>query len=204
MKSRYTLVTLAVTLFVLMIITSAFAQSTKDAVRSLKKLEAHLETGTSLRDYSQALGDAKFEVNLFLESKEAKNNSKLTELIQKIMEEYEDAKFVFKEKSSGPYRRVDSIPDIYDRSISRMSSESGKDRIREKKNAKEKENQYYRSLLSKYPEANRPIEDGGALTRNKSDIGKDDRTLDLSKLFPLILNQASKDLKQATKMLAGE
>jgi len=192
-KSKYSSVAIAAIIFMLMTTTSTFAQSAKDAIRSLKKLEAHIETGISLRDYSQALGDAKFEVNLFIESKEAKKKKKLTELIVKTMGEYEDAKFVYKEKNEGPYRRLDY-------SFPFLSAEMKKDQ--------ERENLYYISLLSKYPEANKPIEDGGTLTVDKSDVGKKDpkygRILDLDKLFPLILNQASKDLKQATKMLAGE
>jgi hypothetical protein len=49
---------------------TAFAQSAKDAILSLKELNARCEAGISLRDYAPALGKAKFQVNQFLENKE--------------------------------------------------------------------------------------------------------------------------------------
>lgn len=51
---------------------TAFAESTKEAIRALKKLEAKIEVGISYNDYSSALGGANFEVRMFLESPEAK------------------------------------------------------------------------------------------------------------------------------------
>jgi hypothetical protein len=49
-----------------------YAQSAKEAVRALPKLQARVEAGISYRDYSPALGDALFEVKLFLQSPGAK------------------------------------------------------------------------------------------------------------------------------------
>ncbi len=70
----------------------AFGQSSKEAIRALKKLEAKCQAGINYRDYVRALGEAKFEVNLFLEGKEAKNNPDLAELVTKAMKEYEEAR----------------------------------------------------------------------------------------------------------------
>lgn len=169
----------------------AYAQSAKEAVRALKKLEAHVETGTTLKDYSQMLGDAKFEVNLFLESKQSSIKPQLTSLIKQILDEYEDGKFIFKEKMSGPYRYLDYIPDFHT-----------------DKQTKVKENQLYINMLSKYPEANKPEKDGGIIGCDKSDIGKDKpiygRVIDLDKLLPFILNKASKDLKEVTKLMVSD
>jgi hypothetical protein len=69
----------------------AFAQSSKDAVRALKKLQAKCTVGVSYRDYGNALGDTKFEVDLFLESKKARENIPLTQHVRKAMEYYEGA-----------------------------------------------------------------------------------------------------------------
>lgn len=66
----------------------ATAQSAKEAVLALKKLEARVQSGVSYRDYGQALGDAKFPVNLYLESEDKKNPA-LVESIKKTMEHYE-------------------------------------------------------------------------------------------------------------------
>ncbi|MEW6614856.1 MAG: hypothetical protein AB1401_05265 [Thermodesulfobacteriota bacterium] len=183
-----------------------FAESAKEAVRALKKLEAHIETGISLRDYSLALGDVKFEVNLFLESKDASNNLQLTELIKKIMSEYEDGKIIFKAKRRGNYRYIDRIPEP---SSSYSNLPAGLKKLMEdRRKLEEQENQYYLTLLSKYPVSNKPINEGGAIGRDVSDIGKEKakygRVLELDKLLLIILNQASLDLKEATKLLASE
>lgn len=70
---------------------TAFAQSAKEAIMALKKLEARCQTGISYRDYSSALGEAKFPVNVFQESKEASKNIKLAESISRAMGHYETA-----------------------------------------------------------------------------------------------------------------
>lgn len=70
---------------------TAFAQSAKEAIMALKKLQARIQSGISYRDYSSALGEAKFPVNLFQESKEAPRNIKLTESIARTMKHYEQA-----------------------------------------------------------------------------------------------------------------
>ena len=71
----------------------AFGQSAKEAIKALKKLEARCETGTNYRDYVNAMVDAKFEVNLFLEGSEAKSSPpSLVESITNAMRAYEKAK----------------------------------------------------------------------------------------------------------------
>ena len=70
---------------------TAYAQSAKEAIMGLKKLEARCQSGISYRDYSSALGEAKFPVNLYKESKEASKNIKLTESILRAMGHYERA-----------------------------------------------------------------------------------------------------------------
>jgi len=47
----------------------------------MKKLQARTQAGISYNDYAPALGEAKFEINLFLESPAAKENYKFTEAI---------------------------------------------------------------------------------------------------------------------------
>ena len=68
-----------------------FAQSAKDAVRALQKLQARVQTGISYQDYGRALGDARFEVNLFLNTPEAKEAEALAVLIERIMIRYQMA-----------------------------------------------------------------------------------------------------------------
>ncbi|MFH1035614.1 MAG: hypothetical protein V1806_13985 [Pseudomonadota bacterium] len=73
---------------------SAQAETAKDAIRALKKLEARTEAGISPRDYAPALGEAKFEVNLFLESQEAKQQPELAAVVIRVMEYYGDVGIV--------------------------------------------------------------------------------------------------------------
>ena len=62
-----TLRCLAVLSILLLIVFQAAAQTAKDAVMALRKLQAKVEAGVTYRDYRSSLGDAKFEVDLFLE-----------------------------------------------------------------------------------------------------------------------------------------
>ncbi len=78
------------------------AQSAKDAVRALQKLQARVEVGVIYRDYLPALGDAKFEVNLFLKSPEAKNKIELADAISTAMEYYETAGEIWKSSIQKP------------------------------------------------------------------------------------------------------
>jgi len=71
---------------------TTFAQSAKEAVLALKKLEARCQAGLSRSEYYSALGDAKFPVNLYMESSDAKQYSELTESINKVMQFYEKNK----------------------------------------------------------------------------------------------------------------
>jgi hypothetical protein len=71
--------------------TPSFAQTAKDALLALKKIQAKIQVGISYNDYGPACGDAKLQVNLFLDSSEAKQNFKLTEAIKNAMKHYEGA-----------------------------------------------------------------------------------------------------------------
>jgi len=81
----------AVFILAIMISIPAHAQSAKEAIMGLKKLQARCQSGISYRDYSNAVADAKFPVNLFMESAEAKSNPELTDAINKAMKHYEYA-----------------------------------------------------------------------------------------------------------------
>jgi hypothetical protein len=50
--------------------TLTHGRSEKDAVLALKKLQAKIQEGISYMDYRNALGEAKFPLNIFLESKD--------------------------------------------------------------------------------------------------------------------------------------
>ena len=73
------------------------AQSAKEALLGLKKLQARVQSGVSYRDYGQALGEAKFPVNLYLESKESSKNPELTDSIKKAIAHYEFVRMVWQD-----------------------------------------------------------------------------------------------------------
>ena len=79
----------------------AFGQSARDSVKSLKRLESRVETGISYRDYAPALGEAKFQVKVFLESQEAESNPELRSAVSKAIEHYDNAHNVWNYKFSG-------------------------------------------------------------------------------------------------------
>jgi hypothetical protein len=78
-------------LIFLLIPSSLFAQSAKEALMALKKLQAKVQVGISYKEYGPAVGDTKFPVNLFLESNEAKKDFKFTQAIKAAMKHYEGA-----------------------------------------------------------------------------------------------------------------
>ena len=73
------------------------AQSAKEALLGLKKLQARVQSGVSYRDYGQALGEAKFPVNLYLESMESSKNPELTDSIKKAIAHYEFVRMVWQD-----------------------------------------------------------------------------------------------------------
>lgn len=72
----------------LLISNICYAQSAKEAVRALQKLQVRTEVGISYRDYAPAVGDALLEVKLFLNSPEAKEKPELAVAISKVMQHY--------------------------------------------------------------------------------------------------------------------
>jgi hypothetical protein len=80
------------------------------AVRALQKLQARVEVGISYQDYTSALEDTKSEVNLFLQSPEAKKRLELTMTIEKAMRHYQAVTDVWKWKVD---RHDSTIPADY-------------------------------------------------------------------------------------------
>ncbi len=73
----------------------AVAQTGKEALKSLKKVEAKIEVGVSYQGYPEVLSDAKDGVDLFLQSSEAKKSSKFTYHIVTAMDYYMTAEEIW-------------------------------------------------------------------------------------------------------------
>jgi len=87
----------------LMLSFPVYAQTAKEAVMGLKKLQARCQSGISYRDYSNAVADAKFPVNLFMESADAPKYPELTASIDKVMKHYEYAGGLWNHKLSSRF-----------------------------------------------------------------------------------------------------
>ena len=68
------------------------SQEAKDAVASLKKLEAFTEVGVNKMKYQEALGVAWGNIKVFVESSEARENyPELSKLLEEAIQSYKDA-----------------------------------------------------------------------------------------------------------------
>jgi len=73
----------------------ALGQTAEDAVKSLKKVEASIQTGVSYQDFPQILAAAKKAVNMFMESNEAKKDPQFAKYIETIINYYTNAKEIW-------------------------------------------------------------------------------------------------------------
>jgi hypothetical protein len=80
------------------VIVKAFPESAKNAVRALKKMEARCSSGLTVGNYNSALGDATFEVNMFVQSKESNDFESLKSSVIKTEQFYKQASNYFAEK----------------------------------------------------------------------------------------------------------
>jgi hypothetical protein len=79
---------------------SAHAQSAKNAIRVLEKLETRCYSGVSYQDYSIALVNTKLPVNFYLESSESSDNPALAASIKKVMAHYEFVGMAWRDANS--------------------------------------------------------------------------------------------------------
>jgi hypothetical protein len=168
-------------LILLFILPAAHAQSARDTVKALKRIEARVDMGISYNEYLLAVADARVEVQMYMESHEAKQKVVLTNIIKKILEHYETAREVWRNKIS----KTQDIGTVFGHLICLDNDPEGI---------------LGRRLLKQYPQADKPVDHGGALPQGiyKKD-GCEEVLVD--NLIYIIWQEASKDLLQATKML---
>jgi hypothetical protein len=159
----------------------AYGQSAREAIKSLKRIEARADMGIHYNEYVLAVADARVEVQMFLESSEAKQKQLLTNMIKKILEHYETAREVWKLKVS----KMEDLGTVFGHLICLRDDPEGA---------------YGRRLLKQYPTANRPVDSKGALIVRSNKIEGCDEIL-VDNLIHIIWQEASRDLQQATRML---
>ncbi|HYA43735.1 MAG TPA: hypothetical protein VEF34_20725 [Syntrophobacteraceae bacterium] len=79
-------------------LSNSFAQSGREALRSLQKLQSRCETGISLNDYMAALGEARFEVKQFSETNEASKKITLCESLKRAIDHYMTAGSIWEQR----------------------------------------------------------------------------------------------------------
>lgn len=166
----------------LFVATGAEAQSARDAVRALKRIEARVDMGINYQEYLLALADARVEVQMYLESREAKQKDALNSLIKKILGHYETVREVWKGKVS----KTQDIGTIFGHVICLND---------------EPEGLFGRRLLKQYPQAEKPVDQGGALTRREGKADQCEEVL-VDNLIYMIWQEAARDLLKATRMLS--
>ncbi len=77
-----------------------YGQSAKDSYKALKRLEMSTNTTVSYRDYNRLLADAMTEVELFLETKEGKEDNNLSLYFMKAIMFYDKALTIWELKFS--------------------------------------------------------------------------------------------------------
>lgn len=165
---------------ILMLITnSCFAETPKETVMALKYLEAKTQVGIIYKDYLSALGDAKFAVNQFIESKESDGNPEFKEAILMTMKHFEFAQFIWSSKFA--YASV----------TERLGSQGKVGLV----------------LMKNYPNANKFKSEGGILIKeNTTDffgMPKDyaSKPFVIDDAVKFVWNEASKSLALATELM---
>jgi hypothetical protein len=95
------------------------AQSAKDALMALKKLEARCQGGISYNDYVNALGEAKFHLYLYYKSPDAEKYPDLSDSFEKAILHYEFAGMVWRQKMSKKYGEFIDMDSELGKSITR-------------------------------------------------------------------------------------
>jgi hypothetical protein len=152
-----------------------------NTVKALKRIEARADMGISYNEYVLAVADARVEVQMYLESHEAKQKAELTGLIKKILGHYETVREVWKNKVS----KTQDHGTVFGHLICLND---------------EPEGALGRRLLKQYPQADKPVDQGGALTKRAYKKDRCEEVL-VDNLSYIIWQEASKDLLQATRML---
>jgi len=110
-----------------------------EAVNALKKLQARTQVGITYKDYAPALGEAKFALNLFVESSQSKDFPELVQILNSAFETFKISGEVWDDKFSG--RRYAYGDDLTFK-------------------------KYHPLIFSKYPEADKNLGEGGIVWRD--------------------------------------
>jgi|YelNatPaOPRAMG01_1025707.scaffolds.fasta_scaffold76262_2 hypothetical protein len=172
----------------------ANAQSAKEAIEALKKLESRVQVGISYKDYGPALGETHYKVKNYLDSPESKKNSKLRNSIEKALNHYIYANDIWKYKFAGKvsdiiYREEPPLPHQYQYSPNSATN----DLIRKgDERRKEAAKRFVDQIMKDYRKVKLTSYGGGGTFISISDA------------LSVIWNEASDEIKIASKLLTSD
>ncbi|MCX7815941.1 MAG: hypothetical protein N2317_00315 [Syntrophales bacterium] len=159
----------------------SYGQTAIEAIKALKKLEGRVAIGLNYKEYALALADAKVDVELYLETTSAKSNPKLVDQLKKIVDHYENARKIWFIKTL----KTEDFGTAFGHLLSLQNGPEGT---------------LGRQLLNLYPEANRSVEKGGALTMGAFG-SKGSNEILVDNLINIIWKRASEDLQHVVEMV---
>lgn len=173
----------------------AHAQSAKEALEALKKLESRVQVGISYKDYGPALGETHYKVKMFLESPDSNKNPMLAKSIGKALQHYTYANEIWGIKiakgSDIIYRDVEQNPKIkYSTKVDGYGKPLAPIFMDSDKRSANSEKMLADGIISKYP---------GVLKTMYNSY-----SVSLTSVLHVVWNEASKEIQSATKLLYAE
>lgn len=173
----------------------AHAQSAKEAIEALKKLESRVQVGISYKDYGPALGETHYKVKMFLESPDSKKNPMLTKSIGKALQHYKFANDIWGVKiakgSDIIYRDVEQNPKIkYSMKVDGYGKPLAPIFMESDRRSANSEKMFADNIVKNY---------SGVLKTTH-----DSSSLSLTSVLSVVWNEASKEIQSATKLLYAE
>lgn len=121
-----------------------WGQSERDVFRAFDRLQARIEVGINLRDYTTALGDINYELKSFTEAAKTSKERTISEALSTALNEHKMAS------------------SLWEYNI-QMGSRYGSAAI-------ELDSTLGRSMAERYPDSIKPRDEGGALTGSKKHL----------------------------------
>lgn len=166
--------------FVFISSVNAFAETSRESIKALKKLESRCELPISLSEYRNALAETKFEVELYMDNRIAKKERQLSKTISNALSLYMYAEELWGINISGGHRG-DFL------AIKKSNNPNNHPSFNVWASAGEK-------YIILYPEDRKSISDGGVMLNEDG--------IDAHVAISHIWNRASKKVEEAMVLLA--
>ncbi|MBM4300780.1 MAG: restriction endonuclease subunit S [Deltaproteobacteria bacterium] len=172
----------------------ANAQSAKEAIEALKKLESRVQVGISYKDYGPALGETHYKVKHYLDSPESNKNPKLRNSIEKALNHYIYANNIWGYKFAGKgsdiiYREEPPLPHQYQYSTNSITNDLIKKGDERRKEAAKI---FVDQIMKDYRKVKLSSYGGGGTF------------ISITQVLSVIWNEASDEIKIASKLVNAD